>query len=389
MRIGIITLWQSSDNYGQQLQCWALQQQLLKMGHEPYLIRYDIDHRSCQNQTSIWRKLLKVVLVYPFVKSIKSKIRRIKEKGQNDYVLLKNKERHFDSFRMTELMASERLYTNLKELRDNPPKADAYIVGSDQVWAHLLSNAENEAMFLGFGDKTTKRIAYAPSFSMPDYPQQLKDALKRNLTRFDALSVREQTGLAICRGLGFDAKVVLDPTMLLVKDDYAIIKETVNDERYIYLYFLNISKQCEVEWRLLKECAQSKGLEIVATPASGYFIGKELFEDVEYKYATIPQWIGLIDGAQLVVTTSFHGVVFCVLHHTPFVYFPLKGKYSRGNNRVVDLCDMLHLSERIWNDESSFETLINSDIDWKNVDGILNERRNASIDYLKEALSLN
>ena len=185
----------------------------------------------------------------------------------------------------------------------------------------------------------------------------------------------------------FNGLLVVDPTMLLVKDDYLKITEWQDCGNYVYLYYLNISNRNEVKWIQLKECADKSNLKIIATPASGYFIGKELFEDVEYKYATIPQWIGLIDGAQLVVTTSFHGVVFCILHHTPFVYFPLKGKYSRGNNRVVDLCDMLHLSNRIWNEETSFETFINSDIDWENVDGILNERRNASIDYLKEALS--
>ena len=387
MKIGIITLWQSSDNYGQQLQCWALQQQLLKMGHEPYLVRYDIDHRFGGQKQTLLKKLVKFALVYPAVKSLQSKVERKREQKLLDYVALRNKERHFEAFRNTELRLSNRLYANLKELRDNPPKADAYIVGSDQVWAHLLSNPENAAMYLDFGENNTKRIAYAPSFSMPNYPVKLKSLLKAKLSKFDALSVREQTGVAICQELGYKVDVVVDPTMLLVKDDYLKITEWQDCGNYVYLYYLNISNRNEVKWIQLKECADKSNLKIIATPASGYFIGKELFEDVEYKYATIPQWIGLIDGAQLVVTTSFHGVVFCILHHTPFVYFPLKGKYSRGNNRVVDLCDMLHLSNRIWNEETSFETFINSDIDWENVDGILNERRNASIDYLKEALS--
>ena len=209
MKIGIITLWQSSDNYGQQLQCWALQQQLLKMGHEPYLVRYDIDHRFGGQKQTLLKKLVKFALVYPAVKSLQSKVERKREQKLLDYVALRNKERHFEAFRNTELRLSNRLYANLKELRDNPPKADAYIVGSDQVWAHLLSNPENAAMYLDFGENNTKRIAYAPSFSMPNYPVKLKSLLKAKLSKFDALSVREQTGVAICQELGYKVDVVV------------------------------------------------------------------------------------------------------------------------------------------------------------------------------------
>ena len=386
MRIGIITLWQSSDNYGQQLQCWALQQQLLKMGHEPYLIRYDIDHRFNSQKQPKWNKIAKLAMLYPAVKALKAKVKRIREKGVLDYVVLKNKERRFDEFRNAEFRLSDRLYANLSELRSNPPLADAYIVGSDQVWAHLLSNPENEAMFLDFGENETKRIAYAPSFSMPEYPQELKKQLKREMARFDALSVREQTGVAICQELGYKAKVVVDPTMLLENNDYARIADIQNEGSYIYLYYLNISRSDDVEWTQLQECAKNRNLRVVATPASGYFVGKELFKDVEYKYATIPQWIGLIENAKLVVTTSFHGVVFCILHHTPFVYFPLKGKFSRGNNRVIDLCNTLGLSDRIWQNTSAYDVLMNSNIDWNVVDEKLSENRSFSIEFLREAL---
>lgn len=386
MRIGIITLWQSSDNYGQQLQCWALQQQLLKMGHEPYLIRYDIDHRSGKKKQKSWKKVAKLAMLYPAVKALKTRIKRKQEKALLDYVALRNKERHFDDFRKTNLRLSARLYANLEELRNNPPQAEAYIVGSDQVWAHLLNNPENAAMYLDFGEKKTKRIAYAPSFSMPEYPQKLKDYLRNELAGFDALSVREQTGAAICQELGYKAEVVVDPTMLLDMKDYETIKDIQDDTSYIYLYYLNISNCEEVEWTQLKECAEKRNLRIVATPASGYFVGKELFKGVEYKYATIPQWIGVIDKARLVVTTSFHGVVICILHHTPFVYFPLMGKYSRGNNRVLDLCETLGLFNRIWQDASTYDALMSSDIDWNIVDEKLNVSRCVSIEFLNMAL---
>lgn len=386
MRIGIITLWQSSDNYGQQLQCWALQQQLLKMGHEPYLIRYDIEHRVLY-KTPWWKKLIKLMLLYPVYKRLKNRKQNKEEKKLIEYNALKNKNRDFENFRKNNLLMSEKLYSSLHELRDNPLKADAYIVGSDQVWAHLLSFDENRAMFLDFGDENVKRIAYAPSFSMPKYPEHLNGRLKENLSRFDSLSVREQTGVGICKELGYNAQVVVDPTMLLKKEDYSKIKDSASNGNFIYLYYLNISSPEEVEWKQLQVFSQKQNLKVIATPASGYISGKEIFNPCDYAYATIPQWINMIANARLVVTTSFHGVVFCILHHTPFVYFPLKGVFSRGNNRVVDLCNMLGLSSRIWDVNTSFEKMYNEVIDWSEIDAKLDANRTDSINYLKETLS--
>lgn len=385
MKIGIITLWQSSDNYGQQLQCWALQQELIKLGHEPYLIRYDIEHKfSKSSKPSIFKKLLKLLLVYPIVPFFIRKIRERKEQKLCDYNALKNVERNFANFRNENIIMSNQVYTSLQNLRENPPKADAYIVGSDQVWAFLLDKYENRVMFLDFGEESIKRIAYAPSFSMKSYPNKLKSLLKENLKRFDFLSVREQTGVSICKELGFNVEAVVDPTLLLGKNDYMDIKGLdVNDGCYIYLYYLNVTEEKEIEWELLKKYASRNGLKIIATPASGYIPGRELFDGAEYRYANIPQWISLIDNANMVVTTSFHGVVFCILHHTPFVYFPLKGRFARGNNRVLDLLKEVGLESRCY---SEFNKMMKEKVDWDMVDFRLNDNRLKSLDYLHHAL---
>ena len=385
MKIGIITLWQSSDNYGQQLQCWALQQELIKLGHEPYLIRYDIEHKfSKSSKPSIFKKLLKLLLVYPIVPFFIRKIRERKEQKLYDYNALRNVERNFANFRKENIIMSNQVYTSLQNLRENPPKADAYIVGSDQVWAFLLDKYENRVMFLDFGEESIKRIAYAPSFSMKSYPNKLKSLLKENLKRFDFLSVREQTGVSICKELGFNVKAVVDPTLLLGKNDYMDIKGLdVNDGCYIYLYYLNVTEEKEIEWELLKKYASRNGLKIIATPASGYIPGRELFDGAEYRYANIPQWISLIDNANMVVTTSFHGVVFCILHHTPFVYFPLKGRFARGNNRVLDLLKEVGLESRCY---SEFNKMMKENVDWDMVDFRLNDSRLKSLDYLHQSL---
>lgn len=387
MKIGIITLWQSNDNYGQILQCYALQQQLIKLKHEPYLIRYDIEHRFEKKKIPLWKKLLKALLIYPVIKLLKLRRQKQEDKKIKEYNILRNRERDFENFRNKYILVSDKVYANLQHLQLSPPVADAYIVGSDQVWAHLLNKKENETMFLNFGNKNTKRIAYAPSFSMPSYPKKLKKQLKENLGRFNSLSVREETGIKVCKELGYDAQIVIDPTMLIKREDYFKIASKDNCDTYIYLYYLNISHSDEIEWKKLHEFAKNLNIKIIATPSSGYIQGKELFDDVEYKYATIPQWISLITNAKLVITTSFHGVAFCILHHTPFIYFLLKGKFARGNNRVISLCNMLGLSDRIWNNTSSFESLSKQTIKWEKVDEKLNAYRSDSIDFLNKSLS--
>lgn len=387
MRIGIITLWQSNDNYGQQLQCWALQQVLIKLGHEPYLIRYDIEGRVLNHKKTIWKKILRILLIYPVIKKMRNRKRFEAEKKFLAYNTKKNKERKFEEFRKEHILQSSTIYHSLKELQNTPPSADAYIVGSDQVWAHLLDKDENRAMYLDFGSNEVKRIAYAPSFSMIDYPVHLKERIAENLSRFDGLSVREETGVRICENLGFNAQVVLDPTMLLQKNDYAKISSNDKNDSYVYLYCLNISENNEVMWNELSDFSKKKNLKIIVTTASGYIQGREIFTGAQYQYATVNQWLSLIDRASMVVTTSFHGIVFCIIHHTPFVFFPLKGKYSRGNNRVLDLCSKLGLTDRIWNAFSSFEKLYNFDIEWESVDLKMEKLKNNSYLFLIEKLN--
>lgn len=94
----------------------------------------------------------------------------------------------------------------------------------------------------------------------------------------------------------------------------------------------------------------------------------------------------MILSSKLVVTTSFHGVVFCILFHTPFVYVPLNGKFAKGNSRVLDLLDLLDLQNRIYRPTSNINSIIQSYIDWKSVDDLLKEKQKESLDFLQKSL---
>lgn len=381
MKIGIITFWQSNDNYGQVLQCFALQQQLIKLGHKPFLIKYVPLQKTVQ--TSIAKKFWKLIQIYP----IFLKLRKMQKAKQAKAFALRNRQREFDEFRVKHIITNGVIYHGLSDIQNNPPDSDCYICGSDQVWSMLLNNDENQAFYLNFGDKDTKRIAYAASFGRDVYPMELNGKLHDMLVKFDAVSVREKSGIGICKKVGIQAVDVLDPTLLLSMKEYVqIIEKPSVREKYFYTYFLNITSEKDLYWEALLDYANQYGFKSISTTSSGYFIGKEICSNTEYVYATIPQWLGYIQNAEFVATTSFHGVVFCLIMHTNFIYFPLKGTHSRGNSRVVSLLDYLGLHEKIFDGNMTIKQCIERPIDWNKVRAKLNIRKNDSINFLENCL---
>lgn len=381
MRIGITTFWQSADNYGQALQCFALQQQLTKIGHEPFLIKY-IPSQDI-NPTSIAEKLWKLIQIYP----IFLKLKRMRKAKLEKAFALKNRQRRFEEFRENHIITNGSIYHGLSNIQNNPPYADCYLCGSDQVWSMLLDNTENEAYYLNFGNKNTKRIAYAASFGRDVYPDGLNDKLYDMLARFDAISVREKTGIDICAKVGIKAINVLDPTLLLTMKEYAsIIEKPSLNERYFYTYSINVTSKKDLCWNALRKYANQHGFRSISTTSSGYLTGKEICPNTEYIYATIPQWLGFIQNAEFVATTSFHGVAFCLIMHTNFIYFPLKGTHSRGNSRVVSLLDSLGLHEKIFNDNMTIQQCIEHPINWDVVEAKLSVKKSESIKFLNNNL---
>lgn len=378
MKIGVITFWQSSDNYGQQLQCWALQQHLQKEGHNVFLIRYDFANRIIENGR---KNKLKKSWAYQFLKFLVVKLK---------YFLSRHaRERGFVRFRRENLVMSNVLYRTLDELKKNPPLCDAYIVGSDQVWSQLLSLEENEVFYLNFGNKETKRISYAPSFSLKEYPAHLLSNLKEMLHHLNAISVRDNSSVEICGTVGIKAVKVVDPTFLLNGIEYnSLLKNDIpySVKSYAFVYSINIESSEELHYNELKNYCNHMGLKCIATASSGYVPAKE-FLPVDYVYPKVGDWIKFIKNAFFVVTPSFHGVVFCLIMHTPFIYIPLKGRFSGGNDRVLSLLDDLSLSSYVLHDGKSYKNILSQQINWKAVDDKIRKMKEYSIKFLTDSLN--
>ena len=386
MRIGIVTYWSSSDNYGQQLQCFALQKYLIGLGHDAYLIKY-----MPTSHIPLWRQIARSVKYRLLVSSEQ------KEKDRNTKLIsernkLLNCRRGFKEFRDKYIKSTEIVYRNIKELRNNPPDADIYVCGSDQVWNNSLKDPDTAGWFLDFGKPTAKRVSYAASIGR-DIDSSEINRFTKYLKNFNAISVREQKAYALCHQLGFDKSIIaIDPTLLLNSTDYDLIEldsngTNVAGKPYVFIYTLNIRTAEEIYWDDFQKIIAKDGLQIRSVSSSGYLPARELLPGVQNEQATIPEWLSLIKHSEYVITTSFHGVVFCLLYHKPFYAVLLNNEYSKGNDRIISLLEFLHLSNLIVSNSESLKQINFENIDWIDVDAMIALLRQKSTHFIDDILS--
>lgn len=385
MKIGIITYWSSSDNYGQQLQCFALQKYLKGVGHDAYLIRY-----MPTSHISLWRRIARSIkyrlLIASEQKEKDKKTKLICERNK-----LLNYKRDFNKFRDKYIQSTGVIYRNIKELRSNPPTADIYICGSDQVWNNRLEDENTAGWFLDFGKPDVKRVSYAASIGR-EIDNSEMDRFTHYLKNFNAISVREQKAYALCHQLGFEKSIIaIDPTLLLKSGDYdlianAAIMPIVAKKPYVFVYILNIRTADEIYWDEFQKSIEKEGLQVRCVSSSGYLPAREMLPGIENEQATIPEWLNLIKYSEYVITTSFHGVVFCLLYHKPFYAVLLNNEYSKGNDRIISLLESLDLSFLIISNKESLTQAGFDRIDWVEVDEKIVLLRKKSVHFIDEIL---
>jgi hypothetical protein len=358
MKIGIMTFWWSNDNYGQLLQCYALQKYLHDAGHDAYLIRYD--PRNDYIKTPLRRK---VINAFNPLKLYKFIYYKLKKYMVYERIEKANDLRKFDSFRKQYIQQSEKIYYSYNELIEDPPEADVYISGSDQVWNPDLlffrgTRNQVKAYFLDFGNIEKKRIAYAASFGMEKVADDFAREITPLLKKFDYVTVREKSGLNICRQVDFDkAEWVPDPTMLLKASDYRSLytSETIREIKKSYCFLYMLGNTHDFSIRAIYDWAKGNNLEIV------YVTGNLQHDKYEKMYATIPEWLYLIDNAEYIITNSFHCSLFSLLFQKRFGIIPLTGRHSGMNSRFDSLFEIFGINQRFI--DTSFVAL-DADIDW-------------------------
>ena len=279
------------------------------------------------------------------------------------------KEKNLREFRSF-LPLSDRYYTN-KELIDSPPDVDLLITGSDQVWnpsyAMYGEGGPTPVYFLNFGTSNCKKVAMSVSFGCSEYPQNAYEIVKPYVSKFDKISVRENTGINILEKFGYEGAVVTaDPTALIAREQYiSLCGDSKSPSKYTATCFLRkkrrpIAKDIK---RLLNR------------------IGDPIL-NIEKK--SMRDWLSGIRDAGMVVTDSFHCVMMCLKLHTPFVVVGVDGAMIGMNDRFYTLLDRFGLTHRIATSYDSID--LNEEFDWAKIDTCMENYALSLKEYLKSII---
>lgn len=367
MRVAILTQ-PLRTNYGGILQNYALQQCLKEMGHE--VCTLDESGTRPLSLGKFVKRAGKILLG-----RIPASYLFYEKHYRRDYDIFAQATRDF-------VKAHIDLYPYQKIGKDLAPELfDAYVVGSDQVWRPGYNHIGR--MFLDFTEGwEVRRIAYAASFGVDSWeytPEETKRCAAL-ASRFDAVSVREASGIPLCEHyLGVPATQVLDPTMLLTKEHYTSLIDrvkTVPSEGQLFVHVLDPapSKQkfigrLAVEYGVKPfRCNQEEEEGRLEIP-----IEKRIQPPVE-------QWLRSFLEAEYVITDSFHATVFAILFNKPFLVWANPG---RGATRIRSLLDGFGLEDCLISESSapSFPG-----IDYLRANFSLERFRQASKDFLSTHL---
>lgn len=369
MRIGILTL-RLGANYGGLLQAYALQTILERMGHEVTVL----DKKFKCSSLPVW----KMPLIYPI-----RFMNKVLKRKKNNIVFLEryvakvkpiveqNADKFIAKYIHRTLVDDYSKFEAAKEL-------DAIVVGSDQVWRPKYFGVNIENAFLNFAKNAKiKRVAYAPSFGVDtwEYNSQQTGNCKYLLQKFDGVSVREESGVDLCKTyFGVNAVWALDPTMLLEVEDYIALFKSANTPKSkgSLLYYVlddtpekaDIIKKIETEKRLKSFRVGSKIDDLCAPLA-------------ERIQPPLEEWLRGFYDAEFIVTDSFHACVFSILFKKQFV---VVANEKRGNSRIESLLKCFGLQNRLVNNNLDISTL--DEIDYKSVYVKLEEKRKQSMKFI-------
>lgn len=376
MRIGILTL-PLHTNYGGILQAYALQRVLQGMGHEVVVIdeekqfRFSLKRRIEMYVKGKLKRLLlgKDAIIY----------------SPEYYKLLWEARTKYTGQFVAEHIA-RRGVSNISEITEG--EFDAFVVGSDQIWreryAKLFPGVRNA--FLQFTEGwNVRRISYAASFGTDKWEYNKSDTVTCSVMvqRFDAVSVREASGVELCRDkLSVEATHVVDPTLLLDSTDYIkLIKtDTSRSQGDLMCYLLDQSTDSS---KIVSSIAEAKALKPFSTNTQTENQQLSLEERIQ---PPIEEWLQGFRDAEFVVTDSFHACIFSILFAKPFVVI---GNKSRGMARFESLLQVFGLTDRLVCSHEDYlsrrETLLKP-IDYEQVSRILDEKRSEALEFLGEAL---
>lgn len=381
MKIGILTQ-PLHNNYGGLLQNYALQQVLICMGHEVVTIQ---EKEQETTPLGMFLSIIKTFILKLFGKRKNQKvsfsqIKAVKEANQEKVYISKHTKKFITKYLIISPKIPSVSATRRYVIKN---KYEGLVVGSDQVWRPLYNERISRSFFDFAEGLKIKRIAYAASFGVDhwEYTPKQTEKCRKLVQQFDAVSVREESAIALCREhLGVDACHLLDPTMLLEKEDYIKIVKEQNEPKskgnlFYYILDYEICKK-----QVIDEVASMKDLiPFTSMPNSS----DNVYNWDDCTFPPVTQWLRGFMDAEFVVCDSFHGAVFSIIFNKPFIVI---GNANRGLSRFHSLLKTYNLENRLLTDTFDL-SVINQPIDWQSVNAKRRVLKDESISYLKNKLS--
>ena len=370
MKIAILTL-PLHTNYGGILQAYALQTVLERMGHEVVHLQSKVEYPRLHNPAvmplvwvkRLYRKYFQGDSALPVVNHPYKSVRE-------------NTDRFISNNLNCRFLAPEEWNEGLAR------EYDAFVVGSDQVWRPIYTPDVTRFFTAFLGHSDIRRIAYAASFGV-DVNEFSKEQIacgREYLNLFSAISVREESGIRMCKEL-FDVQAcqVLDPTMLLRREDYQRFASTApQSPGNLMVYVLDRTEEKDT---FIAEFAEKRGLVPFYTNSKSEIPWDVDIPAAERKQPPLETWLKGFSDAEFVLTDSFHACVFSILFHKPFGVFV---NLERGLSRIESLLRPLGLMDRCITDAP---VDLDKPIDWKLIDNVLMQKAESSLGFMKQALN--
>ncbi|WP_111640049.1 polysaccharide pyruvyl transferase family protein [Marinomonas shanghaiensis] len=369
MKIAILTQ-PLHNNYGGNLQNFALQTTLKKMGHDPVTIDR---HLTIKLRTKLKLGYFKNLALY----HIKGTAKPL----WKNYFISKKKQAYvredINYFIDQHINKTPRLYSDASvENTFLQNDFDVVIVGSDQVWRPIYS-PNIYTYYLDFlqENKKIKKIAYAASFGTEEweYSQEQTTRCKDLIQQFDLVTVREKSAVQlVAEKLNKKAEFVLDPTLLLSRKDYMQLfnGKGLPENKGIYTYILDSS---DLKTQVVEIAKKTLGQALFSYQCDEQNVNGG-------KLLSVEGWVKGFSDANFVITDSFHGCVFSIIFNKPFIVI---GNIERGLSRFYSLLNTFNLMDRlVLDDEKAVFELVNKEIDWKFVNSLLTKHQRDSIAIL-------
>lgn len=380
MRVGILTLFHGNNNWGGDLQGYALKAYIEDNFKDTHvdLIKY----RSGVNV--IYKSKFEQMEQYGPSEVIKKISERIVKRKTPADGLLKKRNELFEQFQKCYL-TNDHVYTD-EELSELAKEYDCLICGSDQIWN---PNVARPGYFLK-GVEGTRKVSYAASIARDRLSDKEADAMIPLIEKFDFISVREKTAKKILDGYLKGKKSVyevLDPALMRTREQWSefIGTERYETEPYALMFFFSDSSAYRSR---IEAYCHNHGLKLIGIPHATTYIKSDETGNYEKAYDIGPvEFLRLFRDASYVFTDSFHGSAFSIIFQRQFCVFERdKNTKTSKNSRLYDLLAKFHVSDRLVRNAEDVDDVLRKEIDYLKVNAILEKERTASGEFLKSAL---